>query len=91
MDPDDSVHPRYASAPRTWPRGSNAASKDRPGAPNRAFEILRSMMFRDEEWGLRERGTNPCLGIAKNPRAFGFAQEGRRAAVLVAPGGANST
>ena len=25
-------------------------------------------MFRAEEWGLRERGTNPCLGIAKNPR-----------------------
>ncbi len=26
------------------------------------------MMFRAEEWGLRERGSNPCLGIAKNPR-----------------------
>ena len=26
------------------------------------------MMFRVEEWGLRERDTNPCLGIAKNPR-----------------------
>ena len=25
-------------------------------------------MFRAEEWGLRQRGTNPCLGIAKNPR-----------------------
>ena len=46
----------------------DAASKDRPGAVNRAFEILRAMMFRAEEWGLRERGTNPCLGIAKNPR-----------------------
>ena len=46
----------------------DAASKDRPGAANRAFEILRSMMFRAEEWGLRERGANPCLGIAKNPR-----------------------
>ena len=46
----------------------DAASKDRPGAANRAFEILRSMMFRAEEWGLRERGTNPCLGIKKNPR-----------------------
>ena len=45
-----------------------AASKDRPGTANRAFEILRSMMFRAEEWGLRERDTNPCLGIAKNPR-----------------------
>ena len=46
----------------------DAASKDRPGAANRAFEILRAMMFRAEEWGLRERETNPCLGIAKNPR-----------------------
>ena len=26
------------------------------------------MMFRAEEWGLRERGSNPCLGIRKNPR-----------------------
>lgn len=46
----------------------DAASKDWPGAANRAFEILRSIMFRAEEWGLRERGSNPCLGIRKNPR-----------------------
>ena len=46
----------------------DAASRDRPGAANRAFEILRSMMFRAEEWGLRERNSNPCLGIARNPR-----------------------
>ena len=46
----------------------DAASRDKPGAANRAFEILRSMMFRAEEWGSRERGANPCLGIAKNPR-----------------------
>ena len=46
----------------------DAASRDRRGAANRAFEILRAMMFRAEEWGLRERGSNPCLGIAKNPR-----------------------
>ena len=44
------------------------ASQDRPGAANRAFEILRSMMFRAEECGFRERGTNPCIGIRKNPR-----------------------
>ena len=25
-------------------------------------------MFRIEEWGLREHGANPCLGIAMNPR-----------------------
>ena len=46
----------------------DAASRDKPGAANRAFEILRAMMFRAEEWGLRERDTNPCLGITKNPR-----------------------
>ena len=46
----------------------DAASRDKPGAANRAFEILRAMMFRAEEWGLRGRGANPCLGIAKNPR-----------------------
>ena len=46
----------------------DAASRDKPGAANRAFEILHSMMFRAEEWGLRERDTSPCLGIAKNPR-----------------------
>ena len=46
----------------------DAASRDRPGAANRVFGILRAMMFRAEEWGLRERDSNPCLGIAKNPR-----------------------
>ena len=25
-------------------------------------------MFRAEEWGLRKRNINPCLGIAENPR-----------------------
>ena len=46
----------------------DAVSEDRPGAANRALEILRAMMFRTEEWGLRERNTNPCLGIRQNPR-----------------------
>ena len=46
----------------------DAASRDKPGAANRAFEILRAMMSRAEEWGLRERGANPCLGVVKNPR-----------------------
>ena len=45
----------------------DAASKDRPGAANRAFEILRAMMFRAEEWGLREQDSNPCLGISEEP------------------------
>ena len=44
------------------------ASRDRPGAANRALEILRAMMFKAEEWGWRERDTNPCLGIRRNPR-----------------------
>ncbi len=46
----------------------DGASRDKPGAANRALEILRAMMFRADEWRLRERGTNPYLGIAKNPR-----------------------
>ena len=46
----------------------DTASRDKPGAANRAFEILRSMMFRAEEWGFRERDTNPCVGITNNPR-----------------------
>ncbi len=46
----------------------DAASNDRPGAANRALDILRSMMFRAEEWGLRERGSNPCLGIRMNAK-----------------------
>ena len=60
--PLDRIGPKDVAA---W---FDAASKDRPGAANRAFEILRAMMNRAEEWGLRERGSNPCLGIAKNPR-----------------------
>ncbi|MCY4430285.1 MAG: N-terminal phage integrase SAM-like domain-containing protein, partial [Rhodospirillales bacterium] len=46
----------------------DAASRDKPGPANRALEILRSMMFRAEEWGMCERDTNPCIGIRKNPR-----------------------
>ena len=60
--PLDRIGPEHVAA---W---FDAASRDKPGAANRAFEILRSMMFRAEEWGLRERGGNPCLGIRKNPR-----------------------
>ena len=60
--PLDRIGPKDVAA---W---FDAASKDRPGAANRAFEILRAMMFRAEEWGLRKPGSNPCLGIGKNPR-----------------------
>ncbi len=59
--PLDRIGPGHVAA---W---FDAASKDKPGAANRAFEILRSMMFRAEEWGLLERNSNPCLGIARNP------------------------
>ncbi len=59
--PLDRIGPEHVAA---W---FDAASRDKPGAANRAFEILRSMMFRAEEWGLRERDSNPCLGIARNP------------------------
>ena len=60
--PLDAIGPEDVAA---W---FDEASRDRPGAANRAFEILRAMMNRAEEWGLRERGSNPCLGIARNPR-----------------------
>ena len=46
----------------------DAASRDKPGAANRALDILRSMMFRAEEWGLRERDANPCLGVRMNAK-----------------------
>ena len=46
----------------------DVASSDRPGAANRVFQILRAMMFRAGERGMRERDTDRCLGIAKNPR-----------------------
>ena len=60
--PVDRVGPEDVAA---W---FDAVSREKPGAANRAFEILRSMMFRAEEYGFREPGTNPCLGIRKNPR-----------------------
>ena len=60
--PLDRVGPEHRAA---W---FDPQSRDKPGAANRAFEILRAMMFRAEEWGLRERGSDPYLGIAKNPR-----------------------
>ncbi len=45
----------------------DAASRDKPGAANRALEILRAMMFRAEEWGLRERGSNPLPRHREEP------------------------
>ena len=60
--PLDRIRPEDVAA---W---FDAASKDKPGAANRALDILRSMMFRAEEWGLRERDTNPCLGVRMNAK-----------------------
>ena len=60
--PLDRIGPKNVAA---W---FDAAGRDKPGATNRAAEMLRAMMFRAEEWELRGRGSNPCLGIAKNPR-----------------------
>ncbi len=48
----------------TW---FDAAGRDRPGAANRSFETLCAMMFRATEEALRERRSNPCPGIARNP------------------------
>ena len=45
----------------------DAASRKRPGSDNQAFDILHAMISRAEEWGMRERDTNSCLGIVKNP------------------------
>ena len=48
----------------------DAASRDKPGAANRAFEILRAMMFRAEEWGF-----SPTAGgrPAPTPSSAGYA------------------
>ena len=47
----------------------DAASADRPGAANRAFEILRAMLAAARQWGeIGEHIPDPCANIAKNPR-----------------------
>ncbi len=47
----------------------DAASADRPGAANRAFEILRAMLAAARQWGeLGEHVPDACANIAKNPR-----------------------
>ena len=47
----------------------DAASADRPGAANRAFEILRAMLTAARQWGeLGEHVPDACANIAKNPR-----------------------
>ncbi len=39
-----------------------------PGAGNRCFEILRSMLNHAERWGYRPEGSNPCAFIRPNKR-----------------------
>ena len=45
------------------------ASADKPGAANRAFEILRAMLVSARQWGeLADHVPNACANIVKNPR-----------------------
>ena len=47
----------------------DAASVDKPGAANRAFEILRAMLVSARQWGeLADHVPNACANIVKNPR-----------------------
>ena len=47
----------------------DAASVDKPGAANRAFEILRAMLASARQWGeLGEHIPDACANIVRNPR-----------------------
>ena len=47
----------------------DAASVDKPGAANRAFEILRAMLASARQWGdLGEHVPDACANIVRNPR-----------------------
>ena len=47
----------------------DAASVDKPGAANRAFEALRAMLAAARQWGeLGEHVPDACANIVKNPR-----------------------
>ena len=39
-----------------------------PGAANRSCEILRAMMNKAVEWGIRPEGSNPCASLRMNKR-----------------------
>ncbi len=59
----DAIDPARVSA---W---FDAAGADRPGAANRAFEILRAMLRTARQWGdLGEQAPDACANIVKNPR-----------------------
>ena len=47
----------------------DAASVDKPGAANRAFEILRAMLKSARQWGeIAEHIPDACANIVRNPR-----------------------
>ena len=47
----------------------DAASTDKPGAANRAFDILRAMLAAARQWGeLGEHVSDACANIVRNPR-----------------------
>ena len=47
----------------------DAASVDKPGAANRAFEVLRAMLAAARQWGeLGEHVPDACANIVRNPR-----------------------
>ena len=47
----------------------DAASAEKPGAANRAFEILRAMLNTARQWGeLGDSVSDACANIVKNPR-----------------------
>ena len=47
----------------------DAASVDKPGAANRAFEILRAMLKTARQWGdIGEHVPDACANMVKNPR-----------------------
>ena len=47
----------------------DATSVERPGAANRAFEILRAMLKTARQWGeIGERVPDACANIVRNPR-----------------------
>ena len=47
----------------------DAASVDKPGAANRAFEILRAMLASARQWGdIGEHVPDACANIVRNPR-----------------------
>ena len=49
----------------------DAASKDKPGAANRALEILRAMMLWAEEWGTPQARYEPVPGHCDETHASG--------------------